>query len=219
MYILKSFVKLKIIVKIFILERPKLGVMQIKFTYAQKTVYKLLAKEKVNLLSISELCRVLNLNRKSFYKRYGNKTNFLTLYLIQNIHNEMKNHSHRNLDDYFYRLLLHLEKDKIFYENMFRLLKKNCVCSDLKEKLFEIIWTKMQYEDKIANVFVQEMTNLIYAHIFIWITHSFYQRPEQVLKEIDTLINRLKHIAENPKFIMKVATETRTYLWGEKEIN
>ena len=102
---------------------------------------------------------------------------------------------------------------------MFRLLKKDCICSDLKNKLFELIWTKMAYDDKMTYVFVQEMTNLIYAHLFIWIDHNCNQKAEYIFKEIATLVNRLKHIAENPNFVMKVADETRTYLWGDKEIH
>lgn len=76
----------------------------------------------------------------------------------------------------------------------------------------------MGYKDKMTYVFVEEMTNLIYAHLFIWINHNCEQKSEQMLKEIETLVARLKHIDENPEFIIKVAAETRTYLWGDKDL-
>ena len=192
--------------------------MQIKFTYAQQTVYNLLSTEKVNCLSIVDLCKLLKVNRQKFYKRYGNKTKFLTLCIIQTIHDEMKNHNHRSLTDYLYHLLLHVEKEKIFYQNMLCILRKSCICSHLKIKLFELIWTKMGYKDKMTYVFVEEMTNLIYAHLFIWINHNCEQKSGQILKEIETLVARLKHIDENPDFIIKVAEEARTYLWGDKDL-
>ncbi|QNQ80701.1 hypothetical protein [Lactobacillus sp. PV034] len=177
----------------------------------------MLAKKEVNDVSVVYLCRTLNCSRNAFYKRFSNKMNFLTLCLIQNIQDEMKKHKRRGLNDSFYHLLQHLQRERMYYENMFRILGKTCICDLLQEKLCEFFWNKMELKESIAQLLVKELTNLIYGHLFVWITHDCHKDMQLVYRELETILNRLNHLKEDPSFIKKLRSENYHYLWGDKE--
>lgn len=191
--------------------------MQIKFTYAQKTVYEMLATREVNDISVVHLCRTLKCSRHAFYKRFDNKNNFLTLCLIQNIHDEMKKHKKRGVNESVYYLLRHLQNDRMYYENMGRLLKRTCICTLLKDKLHEMIWNKMKLDDEVARVLVKEMTDIIYVHLFFWLKHHCDKDMRKVYHQVESVLNRLNHMSTNTAFIEKLRLENYHYLWGHKE--
>lgn len=148
----------------------------------EKVFVKLIQTKEINEISVTDICKLTNLNRSTFYANYidiydlADKIREKLEIDVDNLYKEEKE-SKQNSNN-FLKLFKHIKDNQIFYRTYFKLsMDKNTKISQYE---YDNHLAKMIYDDKHIDYHIEFFKAGFNAIIKKWLFNGCKETPEEM---------------------------------------
>ncbi len=145
-----------------------------------KVFVNLLQTKEISEISVTDICKLANINRSTFYVNYldiydladkiGEELEEEVLFLYQEERDNQKNSNN------FLKLFKHIKDNQIFYKTYFKLnMDKSFI---IKEYDYHL--SKKLYDDKYLDYHIEFFKAGLNAIIKKWLAHGCKESPEEI---------------------------------------
>jgi len=156
----------------------------------EKTFLQLIQTKSLESISVSDICKVANLNRSTFY------SNYIDIYdLVEKVKDRMANEfasmyvkdfynpsSNSNSDNYL-RMFKHIKENQLFYKTYFKLESATFVSP---AKKFDIELAQKLYDNKHIDYHIEFFRAGLNAVIKKWLNNCCKENPEEINEIIES---------------------------------
>lgn len=146
----------------------------------EKTFIELIQTNEINKILVSDICKLTNLNRSTFY------ANYIDIYdladkLKEKLENELKNVykdeiiNSYNSNDYL-KLFIHIKENQLFYKTYFRLGYDN----NVKIISYDKELAKRHFNNEFIDYHIEFFKSGLNSIIKKWLNNNCKETPEEI---------------------------------------
>lgn len=146
----------------------------------EKTFVQLIQTKEINEITVTDICKLTNLNRSTFY------ANYLDIYdLADKIALKLENdvfslyseeRENKKNSNNFLKLFTHIRDNQIFYRTYFKLNKDN----DIVIKEYDTNLSKLMYDDKYLDYHMEFFKAGFNAIVKKWLMGGCVETPQEI---------------------------------------
>ncbi len=152
-----------------------------------QTLKKIMEEESFSRISVSELCQMCHMNRKSFYYHFRDKYDLLNWIFEDEFTDILEEEC--DLWEVTESLCLHLLENRSFFKRAMKVEGQNCFCTYFKDRLTDYYSSQMSLHYYPDDMFkARFFADSIVTSIARWMCRCDYDAEELVLKLKECLV-------------------------------
>lgn len=154
----------------------------------EKTFLQLVQTKEIENITVSDICKISNLNRSTFY------ANYIDIYdLVEKVKDRMASEfanmytdnlyqpSHNHSFDNYLKMFKHIKENQLFYKTYFK-LESSTFISPIKQ--FDTESAKKYYDNKHIDYHIEFFRAGLNAVIKKWLNDNCKESPEEIAEII-----------------------------------